>query len=163
MQESLLLPLTHKDLVNKAFAWAKGKYEVVVKERQGGWEIPDVMGMNLRSSVMIECKVSRADYFRDRKKPSRRSGDMPGNWRLYCVPSGMIKPEELPDGWGLLEVFPSGYIKLDKKLSWAKHNDIGKDGNKVERDILYCILRDYAGVIDGEKACARFRFFVEGK
>ena len=35
-----------------------------------------------------------------------------GNHRYYAAPAGMIKPEELPEGWGLLEVEPRGVKKI---------------------------------------------------
>lgn len=38
-----------------------------------------------------------------------------GDYRYYCCPKGLIKPEELPLGWGLLYVFPSGTVRQVKE------------------------------------------------
>lgn len=54
---------------------------------------------------MIECKVSKADFKKDfeklsRKNPNKRVGQV----RYYLTPPGLLKPEDLPHGWGLLEL-----------------------------------------------------------
>ena len=71
-------------------------------------EIPDVIGFGRWShSVLIECKISRSDYFNERNKPHRRMGEFRkgmGLYRLFCVPTGLIKSEELPEKWGLIYV-----------------------------------------------------------
>lgn len=67
-------------------------------------ENPDVWGYDGYTTVVIEVKTSRADFLSDRKKywrtvePEFRAG----NLRWYLCPEGLIKSEELPDGWGLL-------------------------------------------------------------
>src|SRR4051794_10394985 len=102
---------THKELVDIAAKWAAGRHMVVVKERSEKFgEIPDVVGLNLGWSTLIECKASRPDFHADKRKASRLNGGMVGNYRLYCAPKGMLKLEELPKGWGLLEVYPSGFV-----------------------------------------------------
>jgi hypothetical protein len=151
--------MTHKELVNKAFEWAKGRYPIVLKERVSGWgEIPDVLGINLSESTMIECKASRADFHRDKKKLSRITGDMPGNYRLYCAPKGLLKDEDIPEGWGLLEVYPSGYVKQKRNIfsgldtSWHKyHHPLSNQGFKSERHSLFSAIRDYAWGIEKDK------------
>ena len=53
----------------------------------------------------VEVKVSRSDWQRELKNPKKTEE---GVWR-YCdrwwiaAPKGMVKPDELPLGWGLLE------------------------------------------------------------
>lgn len=59
------------------------------------------------TSAVIEVKTSHADFLADRKKFSRSKeseerGLQAGNRRWYLCPEGVIKPEELPEGWGLL-------------------------------------------------------------
>lgn len=75
-------------------------------------ELPDVLGFSRDLSTVIECKVSRADFLRDSKKsfrlnPNSGMGDM----RYYVAPKGLIKPEELPYRWGLIEILPSGKLR----------------------------------------------------
>ncbi|OZI09161.1 hypothetical protein BWI93_05290 [Siphonobacter sp. BAB-5385] len=70
-------------------------------------ECPDVLGFRSDNCVVIECKVSRSDFLADRKKKHRQQGGM-GRYRIFCVPKGLIKAEELPERWLLLEVTDKG-------------------------------------------------------
>lgn len=70
-----------------------------------GTENTDVWGYDGFCTSVIEVKVSHRDFLADRKKwwRSQAPDDMKaGNLRWYLCPEGIIKPEELPDGWGLL-------------------------------------------------------------
>jgi hypothetical protein len=98
------------------------------RSRRSNREIPDAIGW-LRSgvSLLIECKASRGDFLSDAVKPSRRSGKASapsspaptapkpeiqpprkteglGAYRFYLAPSGLLAPDEIPEGWGLLEL-----------------------------------------------------------
>lgn len=71
-------------------------------------ETPDVIGWNSRPmSILVECKASRSDFLAEHKKFHRTLRGM-GTRRYYAAPSGMIRPEELPEGWGLLEMGARG-------------------------------------------------------
>lgn len=69
-----------------------------------GTENCDVWGYDGYITAVIEVKVSHADFMADQKKywrnvePEYRAG----NQRWYLCPKGIIKSDELPDGWGLL-------------------------------------------------------------
>lgn len=67
------------------------------------YEQPDVIGWQSCESVLVEVKVSRADFMRDKKKNHRVWTEGIGNFRWYAAPVGMLKPDEIPEGWGLLE------------------------------------------------------------
>ena len=144
--------MTHQFLVDKAFEWAKGRHDIVLKERVAGWgEIPDVLGISLSVSTLIECKISKSDFYHDKKKLSRLATEgMMGNYWLYCCPKGLLYDEDLPEGWGLLEVYPSGYIKLKKNIydgytnNWEKyHHPMSLNGYKGERHTLVTAIRDF--------------------
>lgn len=117
-------------------------------------EIVDTIGFRESCSVLIESKVSRSDFKADFKKPER-NGDLKGVglYRLYICPEGLIKPEELPKGWGLLysngkkitkQFFVNGNLWLDKKngeldSEWGKwQHDIDE---RAERSMLFSISR----------------------
>lgn len=79
-------------------------------------EAPDAIGFRaagwLDGSVVVECKVSRSDFLADAKKPHRREpGDGMGRWRYFLAPEGVVKPPELPAGWGLLTLSPRGAVR----------------------------------------------------
>ncbi len=69
-------------------------------------EMPDAIGWKKAChSVLIESKVSRADFMADRDKPFRQRPETGvGCERYYLAPRALISTEELPAGWGLLEV-----------------------------------------------------------
>lgn len=62
-------------------------------------------------SVLVESKVSRSDFLRDRHKPHRQAGGM-GDYRYFICPEGIITINDLPDRWGLLWVNKRGHVKL---------------------------------------------------
>jgi len=102
--------MTHGDLVARAVKWLKNteRCQIVGAEiGNGGIEIPDAMGWKTwGGSWLIECKTSRADFFRDKRKPGRQGGMSLGHNRYYMTPPKLVVPGELPKGWGLLEVHP---------------------------------------------------------
>lgn len=120
--------MTHKEIVQIAYRWIlkNGGMTIAFKELYSlAREIPDVIGFNSWESAVIECKVSRADFLSDKKKKHRVKGM--GIWRYYCCPDGMIKPEELPEKWGLIYVKDGkARIKVDctrKKIRRECEND----------------------------------------
>lgn len=101
--------MKHSELVTCAGKWLKSfGCSVVLCEmtaHTNNGEMPDAIGWKGGHSILIECKSSRADFVADAKKLFRIypvSGM--GEVRLYLCPEGVISPDELPDGWGLLYV-----------------------------------------------------------
>lgn len=133
------MKLSHADLCAIAVKWLQRSPSnggpgciMAVSEVAGGWsgEIPDAIGFSLSEpgygSTVVEVKVSRPDFLADFKKPHRQVGGM-GNWRYYMAPRGMLRLEEMPAGWGLIEVTPGGICKVAsgafaqaKKLGYGK-------------------------------------------
>lgn len=108
---------THSQLVEIAYRWAlsTAKSGIAVKEMKSiSWEIADVLGFGGSvHSLLIECKVSRSDFLADRKKPFRIHPQLGmGSHRVYCVPEGLVRLEELPPKWGLLEVKANGKTRF---------------------------------------------------
>jgi hypothetical protein len=100
--------MTHQKLVEKAVAWLRGYGCGVVLSEQScaSGETPDAIGWKRGChSVLIECKISRADFLADKEKPFRLKPAMGmGCERFYLTPHGLISCEELPQNWGLLEL-----------------------------------------------------------
>jgi len=100
--------MTHAQLVRLAEQWLRRRYRcgIVLSEQScASGETPDVIGWRSRCrSVLVECKVSRTDFFADREKPFRRDPSQGmGCERFYLTPAGLVDKSELPRGWGLLE------------------------------------------------------------
>lgn len=115
---------SHSQLCKLALNWLKRPQsrgghgcKVAIDECRTGWggEIPDALGYRydgsyLDGTVLVECKVSRADFLADKGKPHRQAGGV-GNWRYFMAPEGIISVHELPDKWGLVEVNQRGHMK----------------------------------------------------
>ncbi|MGA2001375.1 MAG: hypothetical protein ABSG52_15395 [Terriglobales bacterium] len=101
--------MTHQALVELAVRWLRTTYRcgIILSEQACcSGEVPDVIGWKGRCrSVLVECKISRADFLADRGKPWRLDAQGAlGCERFYMAPAGLIAQAELPSGWGLLEV-----------------------------------------------------------
>jgi len=100
--------MTHAQLVERAVRWLRWYRCGVVLSEQAcvSGEMPDAIGWKRANhSVLVECKVTRADFLADRAKPFRQKPEKGvGSERFYLTPPTLVKPEELPAGWGLLEL-----------------------------------------------------------
>lgn len=100
--------LTHADVVARAVGWLRSRHgcSVVFAEMSTSAPlIPDAIGWTKWWSVYVECKVSRSDFAADRKKPIHDEPDAyPGQERWYLTPPNLVRPDEVPDAWGLAEV-----------------------------------------------------------
>ncbi|OLU23316.1 adenylosuccinate synthase [Pseudomonas sp. PA15(2017)] len=145
--------MSHADLCAIAVRWLKRPNSaggpgchVAVSECRSGWtgEVPDAIGFRAAGSyddgsIVVECKTSRADFLADRKKAHRTTGGC-GNWRYFLAPEGLISPDELPPGWGLLTVNNRGHVKPVVGLAalyrktYARDSDILHWRHEANRD-----------------------------
>lgn len=102
--------LTHDELVKRAVRWLAGTRRCyVVMDEQISFAVaeqPDAIGWRCggRTSILVECKTSTSDFYADQRKHHRKYGRGMGSERWYMTPPGLLKPEQIPDGWGLVEV-----------------------------------------------------------
>jgi hypothetical protein len=85
--------------------WLGAKCSVVLYEfATAADENPDVIGWAPEAgSVLIECKLSRADFLKDAAKPVRKNPRTGmGQRRYYLCPPEIIQVKDLPPKWGLL-------------------------------------------------------------
>jgi len=133
--------VTHEKLVCLAVAWLRRYRCGVILSEQAciSGEVPDAIGWKKAChSVVVECKVSRADFLVDREKPFRQKPESGvGCERYYLVPRGLLRMEELPPGWGLIEV--SGRdVEVVKK---SAKNLRSAAGFRYEMNLLLASLR----------------------
>ncbi len=105
--------MNHADLVKIAEKWLLGtrKCSFVFTELAciHTSEIPDAIGFRDGHTILVECKTSRADFLSDKKKYFRRNTYMgAGSYRFFMAPKNMISIQDLPQGWGLVEVTDKG-------------------------------------------------------
>lgn len=121
------MKMTHKELCALAVNWLQrpmsrsGPGCTVAVSETANWingEVPDAIGWrpyrHARSgSVVVEVKVSRADFLADANKPHRKVAvDGMGAYRYFMAPEGVIKLADLPAKWGLVEVNARGHLKV---------------------------------------------------
>jgi hypothetical protein len=133
--------VTHAQLVEKAVAWLRHHRCGVVLSEQAcvSGEMPDAIGWKRAChSVVVECKISRADFLADRGKPWRQKPDAAlGCERFYLTPAGLVRPEELPPKWGLLECRRRGV-----EMVHPAHKDMrSTKGFRHEMNLLLSSLR----------------------
>jgi hypothetical protein len=133
--------MTHSQLVQKAVEWLRSyRCGVILSEQAcASGEMPDAIGWKRAShSVLVECKISRADFLADREKPFRQKSQLGmGCERFYLSSPGLLHPEELPCGWGLLE-----YRHRDvNMLRPAARNLRTATGFRHEMNLLLASLR----------------------
>jgi hypothetical protein len=133
--------MTHAQLVEKAVRWLRSYRCGVVLSEQAcvSGEMPDAIGWKQAChSVLVECKITRADFLADRDKPFRRKPERGvGSERFYLTPPALIKLEELPVGWGLLE-HRRGHIEM---LHPSTKNLRTAVGFRYEMNLLLASLR----------------------
>ena len=133
--------MTHAQLVERAVRWLRSYRCGVVLSEQAcvSGEMPDAIGWKRAChSVLVECKVTRADFLADRAKPFRLKPEQGvGSERFYLTPPALVKTEELPAGWGLLE-YRRGRIE---KVQGSAKNLRTATGFRYEMNLLLASLR----------------------
>lgn len=133
--------MTHAQLVEKAVRWLRSYRCGVVLSEQActSGEMPDAIGWKKAChSVMVECKVTRADFMVDREKPWRQKPERGvGSERFYLALPGLIKVEELPTGWGLLEI-RRGRLEMVRESAKNLRTAVGF---RYEMNLLLASLR----------------------
>jgi hypothetical protein len=133
--------MTHAQLVDRAVRWLRSYRCGVVLSEQAcvSGEMPDALGWKQAChSVLVECKVTRADFLADRAKPFRTKPEKGvGSERFYLTPASLLKREELPAGWGLLELRRGGI----EMLQASAKNLRSATGFRYEMNLLLASLR----------------------
>jgi len=148
--------MTHKDLVEVGYKWVlkSGGCGVAFKELNSGafnGEYPDVIGFASGGhSLLIEVKTSRSDFLSDSRKRFRKDPKIGmGSYRYYLCPKGLIKREELPEGWGLIYVDDKlrarveykPMIEVVKECGTYKYHYTHEKCLKSEHGLMYSALR----------------------
>jgi hypothetical protein len=133
--------MTHAQLVERAVRWLRWYRCGVVLSEQAcvSGEMPDAIGWKRANhSVLVECKITRADFLADRGKPFRqKTEEGVGSERFYLTPPALVKIEELPAGWGLLEL-RRGRIEV---VQASAKNLRTAPGFRYEMNLLLASLR----------------------
>lgn len=124
-------------LYEKKFKWAATEVPLEFYENYKRFEEwADAFGVGIISrdarSCVIEVKVSRGDFLSDFKKKHRLTDNPFVTERYYLAPHGMLKTEEIPERWGLLEYYPeSDKILVAKRAKRRKIAYIDSSNNTI--------------------------------
>lgn len=145
--------LLHEEQNQVAAKWLKKNGFVVVGTNiwsSGVRERFDVVGFRQQCSVIIESKVSRSDFFADRKKPERKGRGL-GTYRFYITPLNMITIDELPPSWGLLYFDGKKVLEIHRAAGnyWSAYpadddnwSDFQHESSvELERNVLFSLAR----------------------
>lgn len=130
----------HDELCRRAEKWLNQiNCKVVIRDpfRCHTNEAPDAIGWRDGISILLECKVSRSDFFADKHKSFRQDpAKGMGDWRFYLCPKGVIRVEDLPSGWGLLYVTEKSIQKVHGVPPNTRWHNSPFCGAKREENIM---------------------------
>lgn len=136
--------IDHRTLIDRGVKWMR-KHDnnifipncshIEIELVTANSETPDAIGWGSGRSVLLEAKCSRADFMRDAKKHFRKYTDKGmGNFRFYITPRDLIRYDELPEGWGLLEV-------IGRKTVMRVQPKYQQSNNEAEKTVLLSRIR----------------------
>ena len=135
------ISVTHSDLIVRAKRWlltVRGCGFVLCELTSYAGEVPDAIGWRHNYSILIECKLTRADFLSDRKKHSRRDPMLGmGNYRYYLSHPDIIRESDLPEKWGLLYCCHKNRVCIIRKAQCFDDPVIAQN----DRYLLYSALR----------------------
>ena len=116
--------MQHATLVQLGVRWLSRQCSVVLYEAAAvKKEVPDVIGWAGPRAVLIECKVSRADFVRDFAKVTRGNPKLGmAQRRYYLCPAGVIQLADLPAKWGLLWAEKNGVTVQREARGFPQRN-----------------------------------------
>lgn len=104
-------------------------------------------------SVLVEVKVSRSDFLRDKHKPHRQPGTPSlGDFRYFMCPAGLLTLDDMPEGWGLLWVNARGHVQV-----MAGHVAVMLSENYRPSRILIDLWRH---TVDRHKECSLVAYLL---
>jgi hypothetical protein len=119
----------HSTLVAMGVRWLSRRCSVVLYEfATASDENPDVIGWALGAdSVLVECKLTRADFLRDATKAVRRNPRAGmGQRRYYLCPPDVIQVKDLPPKWGLLWA-TKGQVMVEREARGHPERNLGAE------------------------------------
>jgi hypothetical protein len=139
----------------------KYKYKYVFSEFVcSANERPDVIGWYYGSSMVVECKRTRADFLADRGKPHMFDAESGmGRRRYYVVPPDLINADEVPAWCGLAYAKGRSVVTIKE----APLRTISQGAAIEECSILTSAIRRHRLKISFDEETCRFETVDEQK
>lgn len=114
---SVIVP-TQTELVRMKMVPSPPRYNYLTKDNDGYMEKREkwqalYLTLARRMTCLVEIKASRGDFRGDRKWRMTPPTDL----AFVAVPSGMIKPEEYPENWGVIELRGDCMVKVSSPVA----------------------------------------------
>ncbi len=108
--------LTHKFLVQETakYLLREKRFQAIATETAISLRlIPDAIALKYKNKkvTIVECKISRSDFKGDNKFVFYKCLS---DYAYLCVPKGLIKLEEVPKYWGLLEYEDGEFVQTKR-------------------------------------------------
>ena len=134
--------MTHAQLVQKAVAWLRSYRCGVILSEQAclSGEMPDAIGWKRAChSVLVECKISRADFLADRDKPFRQKR----RTRDWAASASISRPRRcfVPKNCPRLGTCSNATTEKLRLLQPAAKNLRTATGFRYEMNLLLASLR----------------------
>ena len=113
--------MTHFELCKRtAERFSSSKSFALYEVTMLGAEKPDVLVFDSSAHTWLyEIKMSRSDFLADKHKSARKRPHF-GDYRFYVCAGDFIKPEELPEGWGLYYFKNNKFYKQSDSKNFAE-------------------------------------------
>lgn len=116
----------------------KYRCHLIVTEFKCCTEIPDIYGLRVDNSILIEVKTSMQDFKREKDKYHKQTTKGIGRYRYFLCETDIIKIEDLPQGWGLL------YCNYKAEITVIKDSEKFKEINDAgEKRIMLSIIQRF--------------------
>lgn len=110
----------------------------------------DAVAINLWPSKgltieIFEVKVSRSDWLRELKDPDKAGAALKlADYFSVVATAGIVKREELPEGWGLLE---AGFEKLRRSVKPKRITPATRFFEPIPRGFVVGMMRSLPGAV----------------
>lgn len=125
-------------------AWDEEAKEYVkagIDQRIDAWALNCYPGQKFKK-IAYEIKVSRGDFFHEKKHPDKKRPAMAvSDYFYFAVPRGLVAPMEVPKACGLLVVYESGRSQILKRaplleatrLDWRFVASLGRSIHRMRQ------------------------------
>lgn len=100
--------------------------------------VKHAIGFKAWDTIIVEVKVSRADFLKDKAQRVRMTPSQGmGRLRYYLCPVGLIAPDEVPEKWGLL-------YTDEKRITEVKQAYFQDSAKDCERSMAVSVISAFS-------------------
>lgn len=159
--------MTHTELCIKTaerFVKTMAVYESTMLD----FEKPDVLNFDSSGNTeLYEIKMNRSDFLADKRKYSRQEKchSQFGDKRYYVCYGDFIKPDEIPEGWGLYHFKQGKFYRIkeaDKRL-FSRDKDTGMRQKRNTSLLVNLIICEKKNIVFSKRVLENRKKYGEKK